>query len=108
MWGRPLRADGDEGIPISRERCEVMEARGACCRGRRAGSVARWDAVVRSAVEQSTAFLFLDAAPLLEEEQGTVPVALLLDTLHPCWEHWSGARATLAADDDPIDTVKVD
>jgi hypothetical protein len=59
-------------------------------------------------VEQSTVFLFLNAAPLFEEEKGAVLVALFLDTLHPCLEHRPGARAAFAADDDPIDTLEVD
>jgi DNA-binding phage protein len=52
--------------------------------------------------------VFPPSAPLLEEERNLRAEALFPNLAHPLWIHRACVRAALAADDDPIDSVKVE
>ena len=51
---------------------------------------------------------FADPAPLFEEEQGALLVALCFDGAYPFGAHGSCAGAAFAAHDDPVDAREVD
>src|ERR1035441_260859 len=74
---------------------ELLSDRPVWCRG----GGARWHGVVRVAVEESSGSGFADPAPLFEEEQGVLLVALCFDGAHPFGAHGSCAVAALAAHD---------
>src|SRR5260370_37563807 len=63
--------------------------------------------IVGTAVQGTAVLLLLDAAPLLEEELHALVLALLPNRLDPGLIERSGARAALAADDDPLDPIEV-
>ena len=69
---------------------------------------ARWHGVVRVAVEVSAGNGYADPAPLFEEEQGALLVALCFDGAYPFGAHGSCAGAAFAAHDDPVDAREVD
>ena len=66
-----------------------------------------WKLVVRAAVESASRLVFACAAPLLEEERHPLHAALATNLDDPISKHRPGVRAALAADDHPIDSVKI-
>lgn len=61
-----------------------------------------------AAVEKAAGFLFVFAAPLLEEECDARSEALIADVGDPLRVHRASLRAGLATDDHPVDVSKIE
>ncbi len=66
-----------------------------------------WPFVVRLAIKLSAVFSFLYAAPLFEEEEAALCIALLLNCAYPGWVHGSCAWSAFASDDHPVNAGQV-
>jgi hypothetical protein len=67
-----------------------------------------WKLVVGSTIERSTGLVLPCTAPLFEEEGHPLRAALATDVDDPVSKHWTGVRAALSADDNPVDLAQVE
>src|SRR5215470_9811443 len=108
-----LRAGGSEAdqrrrCPPACERCEVAQKFVARCSIW--GGLDRllcWHVIVRAPVQMPPVFCFVDATPLFEKENRSLPLALLVDRVDPRGLHRPGAVPTFSTYDYPVDTREI-
>ena len=59
-------------------------------------------------MQQSSCFLFLEPAPLLEEERHLIPPTISFHSENPFFEHGPSTRSRLTANDDPVNVPQVE
>src|SRR6266480_2339018 len=83
---RPSLAERGEITQDLVAHCSVWRSKSSLCR----------HVIVRAAIEVAPALCLLHATPLLEKEQASLLIALLLDRVDPRWLHGSCAMPTFS------------